>query len=1237
MSTASNLYAEKVFSEHPLALWALDDKADYISLITENQRLFSNWSVSGAVVSQVNSDQSPFQGSVTNRVTATTNSTGFNQIVCISDDIVNFSDLNDSLKTFSIGAYLYSFTAGISGFELGYEYYDVTTGTSVQHLKSFDSPVTDNWVFLSETFEKPNDNTTLRIVVKINYFASENLGDVYRFLVHGITLGQWSEEFNSTSLGVNQIQIPSGILSGGPHYGVEAVSYGLQESPGYYLTSNSGFVAKNTGIPMVYGATGITKLLPNNGLPSLVIPGKGFLHENGKYNNYTFEAWLRVANDSTTPQRIFGPINSLDGLWIDGPFIILRISNHMATYYIGEWGKPMLINIVYGDYGANLLVNGDLAASLSFRSANVFFQSNTNDWLGFWCNDGVSSVEVDAVAIYSYQVSEILAKRRFVYGQGVDFPENINTAYSGSSVFVDYQYADYTNNYTYPDLGKWNQGVRDNLTIRDNVLSTPDYSLPSLVLESGSSQQLSSVVFTEQTQAEAQTFFTFKPNSQLSTNGYLLFDNFNFLQEEVKAFYSVIKVKEVPTGEEVVLHIESESTNSSFSIVLNGNSIDYKFVYNGVESIIYSTIDYSVGDIFPVGLDIDKFASYFGGNLLSFFGNRTGLKFYVGGTKEFATSFKGNIYNVGFSNATNLAKIKDLFNSRGCVLEYEDVFNLYTSQIDYDAGQYTGNDPSFWQYYLDGGTPTSYPSYRLVDHTASYTLIVKNYFDKYYFDIAVKSSWKDYIPLTYFAESVQDVNGDSYYDLDFIQFNIDYPAPSVFVETPGTPVPWKYGSPTVLESGEVVPSLLNQYSDPVRRTYAALDNRLFTGYNDYEDLKNRSSKTYSYDTTNSYVRSYVTFEYTSSGLNTSDSYFTSVVGAPKEGIVNPGTDWMTTKYEVVDSMLIYPPAEDISSLSLVTRIDFEIHGIITHDIKLKTLEYASEAFNDSVPNPVGTKFGNPIYPYKKSGYYYSYKDKNPFVIYKKSSPYLFLTRYSGITLKGSYDPSIDRGLAIPINQTLAADYKVMAMQAALRFDQDFFPYAPTQIFEVEAKDQRIKFFMVANSSDGNRARIYAINAKTGQLENGIAFYWNGKLVREPVLTVKEWGFIGISFSNILDFSNAQGLIKVTGPVTVNTVSYYQTTTLQEVQQVTTRPWFKVLYAGSEPLNWQFWNIPAYQWGDVMVISTKSYYGVDPEVIYKSYTGTNKIIVESDDVFSLGNYEYNFYQAAAWQQSTSSAV
>ena len=56
MANPSNLYAEKIFSEHPLVLWALDDKADYISLISESQRNISGlWDITNATASEYNS------------------------------------------------------------------------------------------------------------------------------------------------------------------------------------------------------------------------------------------------------------------------------------------------------------------------------------------------------------------------------------------------------------------------------------------------------------------------------------------------------------------------------------------------------------------------------------------------------------------------------------------------------------------------------------------------------------------------------------------------------------------------------------------------------------------------------------------------------------------------------------------------------------------------------------------------------------------------------------------------------------------------------------------------------------------------------------------------------------------------------------------------------------------------------------------------------------------------------
>lgn len=47
MPISSNQYANKVYSEHPIALWPLDEKAYYLSLIDNNDRQFTNWTNNG--------------------------------------------------------------------------------------------------------------------------------------------------------------------------------------------------------------------------------------------------------------------------------------------------------------------------------------------------------------------------------------------------------------------------------------------------------------------------------------------------------------------------------------------------------------------------------------------------------------------------------------------------------------------------------------------------------------------------------------------------------------------------------------------------------------------------------------------------------------------------------------------------------------------------------------------------------------------------------------------------------------------------------------------------------------------------------------------------------------------------------------------------------------------------------------------------------------------------------------
>ena len=1232
MSNPSNLYAEKVFAEHPTGLWALDDRADYISLLSESQRNLSNWTiVGGTYVNYTQSVDEPFIDSYVGKITATPTSDEFASITAISNDIMNLQDFNKYLRTFSIGGYFYSESAYVAGFEIGYQYTDTTSGQNVTHLKNYDSIINSNWVFISETFDTPPDDSSIRLVFKINFIGGSETEDV--FLVNGISLGQWSEEFASTSLGVQAINIPS-TISLAPQKGVVSKCYGLQELDAYYLVSDNMLKAKNSGIPIVYGTSGLTTLYPNTNLPSLIIPGSGFLNESGKFKQYTFETWLRINSYSNDRKRIIGPIASEDGIYVDGPSIGLKIGNEYGAYYVGEWTRPMLVHMRVGKDTASLVINGQEVISLNYLTESLSLPAMLNstdkdqDWIGFYAYDDIYPIEVDCVGIYPYIVATAVAKRRFVFGQGVDIPENINTSYSGTSVFIDYSFADYTSNYSYPKIGSWNQAFNDNTSIVNKSLSVVSHPLPETILSSKTEEELLLDCKVIQS-SDTRNFLSFRPNTSWnSVSGYLFFKNFDFIKTPISAFYGCFRLPATSSSVQTLFKIEKENTNSYFLIQLLNNQISYVINYNGTSETIYSPLVAEPGELVDVGLNIPAFVSRFGNPASDFFGSLSDLRMYVGGDKNGLSTFTGKIYNVGVCTAYNFQKIRFLFNEIGVPIWNEDLFAVYQNNqlINVDGGIDTTSMPPYGGLTdtangaLTGGGVSVAEEDSLLDHVASYTLLPEIVFDTYKLTVSASAYWEDQLPLTYFAESVLDKRGDQYFDLDFIQFNIDYPIPSKTIAIETEPEPWTYAE------------LSDEYGTPIQRTYTSLDNYLFTGYNDYDDLKNKIAKDYRYDTDGSIVKTYVTFQYTELGANQTYYYFTKTERPSRNGVLIPGSDWMTTKYEVVDNMIIYPPTGvDFNDLSIVTHIEMNVKDSQTNNVSIKKLSYASQALNEADASPIGTRFGTSIYPYTKTGIYYNFKKNNPFAIYTGSSPYLYLTKTSGIQLKGKYDPLVNRGLVIPVNESRAEGFKAIAMQMAVRFDGDYFPYSPTQIFEIQSKDSYIKFYMVANDPSGRRAKIYAIDAKTGLVQNGIGFYWNGKIVKEPIITLQEWGFLGINFMNSLNFSFFEGAVRLTGPLLFNSISYYQSTNLQEVQNVAERPWFRVKVLGSYPLDWEFWDSPSFNWNNVLVLSETSYYGVDPSNVYKSYTGTNKIIVDDDRTVDFGEYSYTIFTDVKWNQ------
>ena len=145
-----------------------------------------------------------------------------------------------------------------------------------------------------------------------------------------------------------------------------------------------------------------------------------------------------------------------------------------------------------------------------------------------------------------------------------------------------------------------------------------------------------------------------------------------------------------------------------------------------------------------------------------------------------------------------------------------------------------------------------------------------------------------------------------------------------------------------------------------------------------------------------------------------------------------------------------------------------------------------------------------------------------------------------------------------------------------------------------------------------------------------------------MITLSDWTVLGITFESVLDFDSYVGGLRITGSVLINNISQYKSTNLQEIQRQTLRSWaFVEKYEAPAPVGltvykWNYWSKNS-TWNQVLVVSSSIFTGIDPSDIYKSYTGTNKIIIDDYIPLKVKNYEYNTYKGITWQSRVLPAV
>lgn len=1193
MTTPSNLYANLVFSEHPISLYALDDDVSYISLISNEKRLFGSggWQVNSASATVFDDSPelpdvaSPFNSDIYTAVIGAVPSFNGENIEWQSPNIFNLQDLNQELKTFSLSMYLYQDSVRVNWYEFGYIY-----GNGNEVVTRINAAPRKAWINFNFTYGPPNySNSNVKIIIRANVsldqFSQE--GD-YNFIVNGISVGQWSEKNSAKSLGVD---ITENIVLG--FDGVEAREYGIQEQSGYYISENNKLLAINDGLPLVYGSENCTNIYPSaSATPSLIFPGKGILFESGKNKEYTVEFWMRINPETIESRRIFGPIDTDNGLYVRDSVISLVIGNSIGSHPISEWYRPMLVHIVLRENNASLILNGEQVFTINFDKDSTVFATE-NDLLGFYSYEDIINFQIDCFSFYSYSVPEIIAKRRFVYGQGTNSPSTISSGFQGKNAYINFSNSDYTVNKSYPNTQKWSAGYSDNLISTRKSISSPDYSLPEIFIGGRDVQDLyqdnKSV-----NELEDDLFFTFRPNiideeyTREGTNwtepGYLFIDSLSFI-DNLSCIYSVFSVSSLDIPAPLIT-IRNSSNSDIFEIYLENDEVDYSFNGEVFQSEVITE------NTFAVGIKIESLSNSSNFSIRKFFQSLNKLQVYIAGNGN--ETFSDKIRLVGLANKKNALDILDCFNDDGLV------------------------DSSKHQ--------------KLIDTYCAYKVVPLIRFNRFFLDISVYSTWEEYFPLSGFAGYSKDSTGKNIYDLDFLQINLGYPSlteiTSKLIENLG----WQYFQ------------LRDEYQEPILKTYASLANQSLTGYENYEDLRdNNRIVEYFLDTEKSSLRSYVTFQLLSEGANEPIQSFVNtksaseVIYAERENSSSTPFKSYLTKFEFADKAVIYPPKTiDFNDIAMVVHIEIKQEGILSNPIRIKDMSISSKVLSQYEFNAIGTESGIDLYPYIKDGLYYDYKEENPFLISKNRYPYLYLTQNSGIRLIDQQSLKKDYGIAFPINLERNGFSRIGAVQLWMKYDLASFPTIDYPIFEIQSLNKTIEFIIKKDES-GKRAIIIPRDKETKITQSVPVFYQNGIRVKNPIIEINEWNSIGMLFEDPLVFDNYIGYINIFRGATFNNVSHYNYAGLNETTALVARTWGQVLsdeWPSQETNNvWEDWlykdesQTEFDNWLSLYVVDSLQKVALTPEEIYKSFTGTNSIIVDDNTSLNIDANSLNIFSSS----------
>lgn len=1138
MSTPSNLYADKLLSEHPLALWSLDTGAEYVSLISEANRDLSTWTATNATVASTSDSTAPFSSSYVTQITGTatptyggnanlylvspftfsSTSAGFTVSFYLKTSnraFINIGYGSGKIATISTitrtSTYLeytctgnHNLVAGeyvtVSGTSAGGEsIYDVSgtvsaTGltatvfriyTSVPDFGSGTGGTVIAAKFFSGTIDINPINYSFNSWIPISYTSEDSASGAK--LIFNISYFDTSPIYyiNGLTLGQDSQKFNGesfgqtlsslpAIISTTLTNGIETKSYGDETYSAYYIGSGNELYAKNTSIPMSYGSLNVMTISPNATANQPSFIFPGF----GFLNEVGRYKELTVEFLA----RI--NVNSSTPKKIFGPLAStdgLYVTNEYVTLKIGDYIKSYYVSELFKPILYQIQI-GNGFANLSLDGDTIISMSIDNDSLSLPAKLDGSSKNQDWLGFYAYTTSV----------PSIDIDSVAIYPYKVSETAAKRRFI-YAQGVRIPD--NFNTSFNGQTVLFDypyaNYVNNYNYPREDAKWEQASNTDNFSVDGKETLSPTAYKEPTIL-NTDYSNSEWLLdLYETNVASGESDIFMN-LRPSSVVSGSG-----RSWSNNTGYIVLDNYNPTQnlQSCIYgvfkakesSASEHILIKIEDRINGDYLKISVT---------GTTVSYLFKYQGLAVQTLATKTITT-------NVTFAVGVDIAKLVADNGNLKLFFANTSRLNIYIAGDTTLASTFSGNvykvglcstrnSADITSLFDTAGILSNSSIYAtLLARTATYTLVSNNLFSKIIPDIAVNSYWENYVPLSKLAKTVSDASGNDVYALDLIQFNFDYPEP-----------------------------------------------KIYSGSN--------------YDTSSSLVKTYVSFQTIISGANAAASTFTTIVSPNSNNVVNATTFSATTKYEVVNNMIIYPPTDvDITTLALVLHVESNIPGINTKPTNFRYLQLAAQSFNANEATPLGTRYAINTYPYTQSGTTFNYKSQNPYLIYKDSMPYLYLTKNSGFKLAGTYSGGTDRGIYINTNESLASDAKISSLQFAVLADFKEFPTSSMQILKLEGNGGSVSFSIRAS----NTAKTKGIISTSSEIKP--VYYINGKKVANPVINLNEWNMVGIVFPEPLNVAGTLGKLKLTSTLLINNLSYYKANPVELQQKATQLLWSEI--------------------------------------------------------------------------------